>query len=461
MNLQTLPLATRIEVARQTPAGLAWVLSNGLWRSARHLTLLNTKLLDLAAGRIRRLAVFMPPRHGKSQLCSRYFPAWFLGMFPDSRVIQAGYGNSFAATWGRHTRNAIDEANRLGIFPVRGDPAKSSADEWEILGREGGMYCVGIGGGVTGRGADLLTLDDPVKSRAEAESLTYRERTWEWYTDDLYTRLHPGARVLLVATRWHSDDLPGRILAQDAGRHEWTVINLPAIAEEGDLLGRAPGEALWPERYDLAALEDARSTLGSYGFAALYQQRPAPREGGYFRTEWFATIDAAPAQAQRVRYWDLAASPNGDYAVGLRLARETTGLYTIEDVARLRGTPAEVERAVTATAQADGPEIPLWIEQEPGSSGKALIAYYIRALPGYAIRGDHPTGPKDVRADPVAAQAEAGNLRLLRGTWNAAFLDELRLFPAGEHDDQVDALSGAFGRVALRKLRTIRKPQGL
>jgi predicted phage terminase large subunit-like protein len=451
MDLQTLPTATRVELARQTPAGLAWVLSNGLWRSARHLTLLNTKLLDLAAGRIRRLAVFMPPRHGKSQLCSRYFPAWFLGTFPDSRVIQAGYGNAFAATWGRHTRNAIDEANRQGIFPVQVDPAKSSADEWEILGHEGGMKCVGWGGGVTGYGADLLTVDDPTKSRAEAESLTYRDRVWDWYTDDLYTRLHPGARVLLVATRWHSDDLPGRILAQDAERHEWTIINLPALAEENDALGRAPGEALWPERYDLAALQDAQTTLGSYGFAALYQQRPAPREGGMFRREWFRIQRVRPERVlHRCRFWDLAGTEGGgDYTAGALVAHAADGLYYVEDVRHEQLSPRGVRDLVLQTAALDGPEVEILIEQEPGSSGVAVVAEYQRLLAGYPVRGVRATGSKELRADPLAAQFEAGNVVLIEGPWNAAYIEELCSFGSGcAHDDQVDASSGSFNRLA-------------
>jgi len=402
--------------------------------------------MDLAARRIKRLAVFMPPRHGKSQLCSRYFPAWLLGQMPDERIIQAGYGNTFAATWGRHTRNAIDEAHKLGVFGVRVDPAKSSADEWEILGHDGGMYCVGMGGGVTGRGADLLTIDDPVKSREEADSLTYREKNWNWYTDDLYTRLHPGARVLLVATRWHHDDLPGRIIAHDQGREDWTIINLPALAEENDPLGRAPGEALWPQRYDIAALEDRRATLGSYGFAALYQQRPAPREGGMFKRHWFEIVDAAPAIGDKARGWDLAGTAEGgDYTVGVRGVKN--GRFYIDDVRREQLGPAGVRDLIRVTAQQDGKQVRISIPQDPGQAGKAQTQELVKLLAGHIIHASPETGPKHLRAEAFAAQCEAGNVALVRGPWNETFIDEFCNFNPDvkdQQDDQIDATCRCF-----------------
>lgn len=453
MNPATLTKAQRTELARLAPAGLAYVLSNGRWHCAKHLAHLNNKLLDLAAGRITRLAVFMPPRHGKSELCSRYFPAWFLGTFPDKRIIQAGYGNQFAARWGRHTRNAIDEAHARGIFSIRVDPTKSSADEWDVAGHEGGMFCAGVGGGVTGQGADLLTIDDPVKSRQEAESLTYRERSWAWYTDDLYTRLHPGARVLLVATRWHHDDLSGRILRADEARGEWEVINFPALAEEADVLGRQPGEALWPQRYDEAAIANLRATLGSYSFAALCQQRPAPREGGMFKRAWFQIVDAAPVEGDRARGWDLAATEGGgDWTVGVRGVHN--GRYYIEDVRREQLGPAGVRDLVRRTAQHDGPAVRVSLPQDPGQAGKEQAQEYTRLLAGYPIRTSPETGPKHIRAEAFAAQAEAGNVALVRGPWNEAFIEEFCSFNpdvADQADDQVDATSRWFAAVTVEE----------
>jgi len=451
----------KAEYGNLSPAGLAWILSDGRWHCAKHLELLSNQLMHLAAGRIRRLAVFMPPRHGKSQLCSRYFPAWFLGRNPNLRIIQAGYGNSFAATWGRHTRNAIDQAKQLGIFGVGVDPAKSSADEWEIAGHDGGMYCVGIGGGVTGRGADLLTIDDPTKSREEADSVTYREKTWEWYTDDLYTRLHPGARILLVATRWHVDDLPGRILHADTDRGDWTVINLPAFAEDGDALGRSPGEPLWPQRFGAADLEDRRRTLGTYGFASLYQQRPSPREGGMFKRHWFQIVDAAPMQGERARGWDLAGTEGGgDWTVGVRGVRN--GRYYIEDVRRDQLSPAGVRDLLQATAQQDGLDVKQSLPQDPGQAGKAQVQEFAKLLAGLRIHTSPESGPKHLRAEAFAAQCEAGNVALVRGPWNEAFIDEFTHYNPDvrdQVDDQIDATSRWFTAVTedveIEETRTV------
>lgn len=423
------------------------MLSEGRWHCAKHHEILNHKLLDLAAGRITRLAVFMPPRFGKSTLVSRYFPAWFLGTFPDSRVIQAGYGASFAASWGRHARNAIDDACKMGIFGVRVDPAKSSADEWDIEGHEGGMFCCGIGSGVTGRGADLLTIDDPVKSRAEAESLTYRERAWSWYTDDAYTRLQPGGRVLLAATRWHHDDMPGRILARDEGRGEWEVMCFPAFAEEeGDALGRALGEPLWPERFGTEFLNNRRLTLGSYGFSALYQQRPSPREGGMFKRHWFSIVDAAPAEGDRARGWDLAGTEGaGDFTAGVRGVK--SGRYYIEDLRHEQLGPAGVRRLVRETAEQDGLAVRVSIPQDPGQAGKAQAQEFTKLLSGYRVHTSSETGAKWLRAEAFAAQCEAGNVALVRAPWNEKYIDQFCEFKpdvTAQEDDIVDATSRMF-----------------
>lgn len=450
MKPQELTKAQRAEIACQTPGGLAWVLSGGRWVQAKHLQLLSLKLLELAAGRIKRLAVFMPPRYGKSMLCSQYFPAWFLGQFPDRRVIQAGYGNSFAATWGRRARSAIEQGSAQGLLGITVDPRKSAADQWDIEGRDGGMFCVGVGGGVTGHGADHLTIDDPVKSREEADSITYRERTWEWYTDDLYTRLHPGASVLLVGTRWHVDDLSGRILNHDADRNEWTVLNLPAFAEDDDALGREPGELLWPERFNLADVQDKQATLGSYGFAALYQQRPTPREGGMFKRHWFEIVDAAPAIGDEARGWDLAGTAGaGDWTVGVRGLRN--GRYYITDVRRDQLGPSEVRRMVRSTAEQDGADVRISLPQDPGQAGKEQKQEYAKLLAGYPVRITPETGPKHIRAEAFAAQCEAGNVALVRGPWNEAFIDEFCSFNPDvrdQIDDQVDATSRWFAVLA-------------
>ncbi|MCC6419952.1 MAG: hypothetical protein IT429_17085 [Gemmataceae bacterium] len=276
------PAVSPADVARHTPGGLAWHASRGRWVSPPHLTLLNRKLLDVAAGRCRRLVISMPPRHGKSELTSRYFPAWFLGSYPDRRVILTSYEANFAAGWGRKARDVLGATGHL--FGVKVSGASSAADRWEIEGREGGMVTAGVGGPITGRGADVLIVDDPVKNAEEARSPTQREKAWDWFKSTAYTRLEPNGSVILIMTRWHRDDLAGRLLSQaaDLDGYRWEVISLPALATESDPLGRQPGEALWPQRYPAERLEATRKDIEAFWWAALYQQDPTA-EGG---TEW-------------------------------------------------------------------------------------------------------------------------------------------------------------------------------
>lgn len=223
----------------------------------------------------------MPPRHGKSELASKYFPAWYLGVHPEHRIILASYESSFAAEWGRKARDVLVEYGHLYGVQVRQD--SSAADHWNLLKRRGGMDTAGRGAAITGRGADLLVLDDAsAKNYEEAMSPTIREHTWDWFTSTAYTRLSPNGKVVVIATRWHEDDLSGRLIKQGG----WHVLSLPAIAEEDDEMGRLPGEPLWPEMFGLDALEQIKTTIGAHKFAALYQQRPIPSTGSTFKREW-------------------------------------------------------------------------------------------------------------------------------------------------------------------------------
>jgi predicted phage terminase large subunit-like protein len=391
--------------------------------------------------------VFLPPRHGKSQLISKYFAAWFIGMFPDKRVILTSYEADFAAQWGRAARDLITEHGAT-IFPapVKVSDASSSANRWDITGRQGGMITAGVGGAITGRGGNLIIIDDPVKNAEEAQSPTYREKTWEWYKSTLYTRCEPGGAIILIMTRWHTDDLAGRILQDmDSGGEFWTIIDLPAIAVGDDLLGRTPDEALWPERYDVDALTQIKRTVGSYWWSSLYQQKPFNQEGGLFRRQWFRIQDGFPIDSKKVRYWDMAATDNaGDYTAGCLLAMRDGICYVI-NMKRVQQSPFHIEQLIRQTADLDGNGIPVRWEEEGGSSGKMVSDHLIRSvLLGFNAKGIRSTGSKTQRAGPVASMAEAGNIVLVKGPWNEGFLDELEQFPYGAHDDQVDALSGAF-----------------
>ena len=255
-----------------------------------HLAHLNAALAGVdrylstgGAEGIGRLLVMLPPRHGKSVTCARLFPAWALGRHPDARVILASHGAALSEAHSRAVRNWIRGNAFTSVFPrvkLSGDSAAREA--WDLAEpNRGGLLAVGVGGAVTGRGGDLIILDDLVASREDAESELQRGKLWEWYASDLATRKEPGAALVSIGTRWHSDDVLGRLATSDG--EAWHVIRLPALAEEDDPLGREPGEALWPARFPVAALKAQRAEMGEYPFLSLYQQAPVSTSGGIFR----------------------------------------------------------------------------------------------------------------------------------------------------------------------------------
>jgi predicted phage terminase large subunit-like protein len=419
--------------------------------SWRHLAYIRERLEKVTRGECRRLLLSVPPRHGKSTMVTVRYPTWRLERDPTLRILVASYNQLLASKFSRQARRIAE--GRLELARDRG-----AVDDWETTAG-GGVRAVGVGAGVTGHGADLIIIDDPIRSREDAESELFRERLIEWFHDDLWTRQEPGAAIIQIATRWHENDLAGHLLTEmEAGGERWESINLPAVAEEGDPLGRAPGEALCPERYPLEELEAARCVLGSYSFSALYQGRPAPREGGFFKRAWFEIVEAAPAAGERARYWDKAATQgDGDYTAGVLMARAEGGVYYVLDVVRGQWSPGQREQVIRQTAQLDAEQygrVRIFTEQEPGSGGKESALTTVRNLAGYPVFKEPVTGAKEVRAEPFAAQAEAGNVRLVRGAWNRAYLDELCSFPSSRYDDQVDASSGAFNKLNLRRERS-------
>ena len=290
-------------------------------------------------------------------------------------------------------------------------------------------------------------MDDPIKSQREADSAAAREHLWEWYRSDLLTRLKPMGRIVLVMTRWHPDDLGGRLLASE---DEWRVLRLPALAEAGDALGRMPGEALWPEWEDEAALMRKRLALGERSFSALFQQSPRALGGRLFQVGRVA-VASERLGGISVRAWDLAASENGgDWTVGVRLCQGAENTFQVADVVRLQGGPEAVVQAIRGTAERDGREVAVSLPQDPGQAGRAQVAFLTARLAGWRVLSSPESGSKATRAMPVASQANAGNLSLLRGSWNRAFLEELEDFPGGAKDDQVDALARAFGTLVER-----------
>lgn len=397
-------------------------------------------------GDCRRLMIFSPPRHGKSELVSRRFPAWALGRDPTRQFISASYGQDLASDFGRDVRNLVASPEFNALFPGVGLAEDSGAKaRWHTS--EGGSYvAAGVGTAITGRGADILSIDDPVKDRAEAESAVVRDAVWAWYTSTAFTRLMPGGAVILTQTRWHADDLAGRLLDQmAAGGERWEVLNLQAIDEDG--------EALWPERYPLVALEGIRATIGDRDWSALYQQSPIVSDGAVFKVEAITVRDTPLERGTMIRAWDLAATAatqkrSPDWTVGLLLHQSRDNRLTVCDIVRLRAGPEGVERAIVETVERDGPDTVISLPIDPGAAGKVQAEYLTRQLLGYTVRTSRETGSKATRAMPVASQANVGNLSIMRAPWNRAFLEELRGFPNAQHDDQVDALSRAFAEVA-------------
>ena len=424
-----------------------WARRVGFSPAAHHALLLG-ELEAVSRGDVDRLMVLMPPGSAKSTYGSVVFPAWWLMQHPSSSIIAASHTADLAEHFGRQVRNLIAENEPILGFGLAAD--NRAAGRWQTT-RKGQYFAAGVRGPITGRRADLVVIDDPVKSHAEADSAGLREHVWNWFRSDLTTRLKPRGRIVLIMTRWHVDDLGGRLLTRQAGR--WRLIRLPALAEADDPLGRPEGAALWPEWEDRAALERKRTEVGERVWAALFQQTPRQSTGGLFNVTRISVLEAEPhdVASAKVRAWDLAATEategDPDWTVGLKLQRDEAGRFVVLDIVRLRAGPHDVEQAVANTAAADGRAVPIALAQDPGQAGRAQVAWMIRALAGYQVAASPETGAKETRALPVAAQVDAGNLAIVRSSWNAAFLEELRDFPHGSKDDQVDALSRAFGQL--------------
>lgn len=398
-----------------------------------HVETVRRALARVTAGACKRLIVSMPPQHGKSSALTVPYPVYRLARDPRLRVAVGAYNQTHANRFSRKSRRVA--AGCLSLSRER-----KAVNEWETA--EGGYYvAVGVGGGITGLPVDLLIVDDPVKGAAEAMSEAYREAVWEWWTDSLFTRLSKDAAVVVVMTRWHTEDLAGRLHRMGG----WESVVLKAVGDDG--------AALCPRLHPLEQLLQAKAN-NPVSFEALYQQRPLDLEGGFFRgLERVPVVDAAPTPdqfARRVRFWDLAsteaqAGADPDYTAGVLMGRHKDGTFWALDVARERLGPAGVRRLIRQTAELDGKGVPVRVEREGGASGKLAADSIVREdLAGWPAAAVPARGSKAERAEPFAAQVEAGNVRVVRNRHTAAFLDELRAFPTGSHDDMVDAGSGAF-----------------
>jgi len=352
---------------------------------ALHHRRLITDLQDVSSGACDRLLIMMPPGSAKSTYASVLFPAWFMAAHPGEPVIGASHTATLAELFSRRVQAQVREFNEALGYGLRTE----SAERWEAT--NGSEYrSAGVSGPITGSRALLAVIDDPVKSRADADSITMRDRAWHWFNSDLITRLKPNARIVLIQTRWHEDDLAGRILAVEGER--WRVLSLPALAEPGDALGRAEGVPLWgDDQYGYGReLFDKRDGYERAGMMrdwwSLYQQSPRNPEGSLFRIGQIPALEAVPVGGRDVRAWDLAATAQGgDYTVGVRMRKTDEGRFIVVDVVRIQGAPEAVEAAIVNTASQDGRGVLVSIPQDPGAAGVSVVEYLTRKLAGYRV----------------------------------------------------------------------------
>lgn len=415
------------------------------YRTAKHIDALVKKLEAVERGEIKRLIIDLPPRCSKSVHASEYLPPWFIGRDPSRQVIMTTYSGEFSEDWGGKVRDLIQSPITSAVFPdLIMKPGSKAKNHFTTTAR-GEYSAVGIGGAIVGRGANLFIVDDPVKNREEAESETIRAKIISWFKSTAYTRLMPGAAIIVMMTRWHCGDLVGWLLKEFPG--VWDTLILPAIAEENDPLGREEGEALWPEMFPIETLNDIRATLGSYEFGAQYQQHPAPIEGGLFKINWFNRYGVMPSFPEAIVHsYDTGTKTGADNdptAFGCWHAH-SHGWY-LKEVIRERIDHPSRKRMVINMAARDNPTVIL-IEEE--GNGIALIQD-LRADPqcahlnvvGIPVKGKS----KEVRAIAVTGVVESGRAYLPNvAPWLADFEHELKSFPNVEHDDQIDQMTQAL-----------------
>lgn len=422
---------------------------HGMYKPLQHTQYLAERLQAIADGEQKHIIVEMPPRHSKSMTITETFPSYFIGRNPNKHVIATAYSEGLARKFGRLNRNKLVEFG-ADIFDIRMANDNSTATNWSVGDYTGGMVATGIGGSITGEGADLLIIDDPIKNNAEAQSETIRNKIWDEWETTLSTRLHKGASVIVVMTRWHEDDIVGRLLERSP--YEWERIRMPAIAEdEDDLLGREVGEPLSAELgFDEHWAELKKQEVGSKTWNSLYQQRPSASEGNIFKREWWQFYERAPRKFDRmIISWDLTFKGNdsNDYVVGQVWIKKGADKYLIEQIRGQMDFP-ETLQAVKNLARKYPQAKEILIEDK--ANGPAVISSIKREVSG--IIPITPRGSKVARAQAITPQIESGNVFLPRNrTFVDDFIEECASFPTGAHDDIVDSLSQALDRLASER----------
>lgn len=480
-------------VTPTTPLAQALVLDQG-YRTRDHLCYLSDRLAkavaDVEQGQSRYLVVSMPPRAGKSQLTSVYLPAWLLHKHPEWPIGLISHDPSLAVKWGRDVRGLVEEkSSLLGVELARDAGA---AGEW-MTTKKGGVLSRSVGQSITGRGFKVLIVDDAVKDFADAHSAVKRDALWDWWLHNAQTRQNGPWLVVFIGTRWHEDDVIGRLLSSEyeGDPRDWENIRFPAVAEDTDVLGRQPGEPLISPLMEetpqqaLKRWDDVKRSVGTYAWNAIYQQRPSPAKGMIFDSDWwrFWTINPANetddgkvvllnpdvdlAHARWLDSWDMAfkATSSSDYVVGQRWAQVAGRRYLMYQE-RERLTFTQTQARMKVWRDPANPSVPYSDRVhtslvEDKANGTAVIDSLKDAITG--LVPINPTDSKQGRARAITPEVEGGGVLLPYpgdpgNEWVTDLLSELREFPTGVHDDQTDALTQALSRMRTPQQATITNP---
>lgn len=424
------------------------------WQEARQHGIICDALMRVYRGECKRLVINVPPRYSKTELAVVNFVAWAFGKVPDSEFIHASYSGALAINNSVAAKGVIQHEAYSSLFPSVA-LANDAGHHWKTTAG-GVMYATGTGGTITGFGAGkhrpgfggAIIIDDPHKAD-EARSDVIRQGVIDWFQSTLESRKNsPDTPIIVIMQRLHERDLSGWLLGDEPGKpggngEVWEHVCIPARNPDGS--------PLWPEKHSAADLL-RMETASPYVFAGQYLQNPAPPEGGVMKPDMIGTVDAIPAGVlEWCRGWDLGATTDGDFTAGPKLGRLADGRYIIADMVRDRWESSQRDAVMKNTADRDGPRVKQSIPQDPGQAGKSQVAAFARLLAGHSLHFSPETGDKITRNDPLASQINAGNVVMLRAPWNDALREEMRLFPNGTYDDQVDGCSRAFNALLTAK----------
>lgn len=413
-----------------------------------------------ARGEIKRLIITAPPQHGKTELVSLRLSAYLMGKFPGCKVMSCSYNQTKSNGNSRKARSIVRSPEYNELFPdATLSDERKAMDEWE-LGNGSSYLARGVGGGISGYGFNFGILDDLIRNRKDAESLTIRESIWDWFLSDFWTRKAKDAGIVHITTRWHEDDPAGRMIKEQPDEG-WVVLNFTALAHKKDeiiegsdppvSLGRMPGKALCPDLHPKEELEATKKVVGSYVWSSEYDGKPRSKKSKKIHRHWFEIVDRAPEDLKWYRFWDLAVSEeeSADRTAGIAMARDADGYYYLRDLVADYWEWPVAKKVIFTSCRIDGPKVMVGVEQSGQQKGFIREMQTDEKFAKYAIRGYTVDGGKLIRALPWIARAEARKIRLVRGRWNSKFLDVCSDFTGvgDKEDDEIDAVSGAYHMV--------------